>query len=445
MSFRPLSRRTVLRGVGATLGLPWLEAMLPSMGTASAAEVERTTPNRLAFVYVPNGKNMEDWTPDQTGAGFDLKSILKPLEGFQDQLLVLSGLAVDKARANGDGNGDHARAMAAYLTGVQPRKTNGTDIRAGISADQLAASRIGHLTRLPSLEIGCEPAAVAGICDPGYACVYTSTMSWRSETQPLPKEIDPRIVFERLFVDNSQKKSAEANLRRKSVLDFVQESSKSLSTQLGSQDRRKLDEYLSSIRELELRMERADKFPPVQRPDYACPAGIPESYEEHLRIMSDLLVLAFQADVTRVSTFLMANELSNRPYPFIDVADGHHDLSHHQNDAKKKELVRRINIFHTTRLAYLLGRLQSIQEADGTLLDHCMLVYGSGASDGNSHDHGNLPLLVAGGGCGSLKPGRHIRYPENTPLNNLWLSLLDRVDVRVDELGDSNGRLPGLA
>jgi hypothetical protein len=401
-------------------------------------------PNRLAFVYVPNGKNMEDWTPDAEGDAFDLKAILQPLEPARGRFSVLSGLAADKANANGDGNGDHARAMSAFLTGAQPRKTPGADIRAGVSADQVAAARIGHLTRLPSLEIGCEPIPVAGDCDPGYACVYTSALSWRSATQPLPKEIDPKLAFNRLFVESRPEQLAHNRKRRRSILDFVREDSADLSGKLSANDRRKLDEYFTSIRELELRMDRAEKFPHVARPDYTAPEGIPQSFEEHIKLMCDLLVLAFQADITRVSTLDIANELSNRPYPFINVSDGHHDLSHHMGSAEKKAKIREINTFHVRQLAYLLEKLDAIREGEGTLLEHCMLVYGSGNADGNRHEHDDLPILVAGGGCGSLKQGRHIRYPAGTPLNNLWLSLLDRMDSPVDELGDSTGRLPGL-
>jgi hypothetical protein len=270
-------------------------------------------------------------------------------------------------------------------------------------------------------------------------------MSWRSTTQPLPKEVDPSVVFKRLFTTASPKEMAARNRQRKSILDFVRDDSQNLQHRLGANDTRKLDEYFSSIRELEQRMERAEKFPAPKPPDGGPPVGIPESYEEHIRLMCDLLVLAFQTDLTRVATFLVANELSNRPFPFINVKDGHHDLSHHQNDPEKKLKIRDINIFQTTQLAYLLEKLKSIREGDATLLDHCMLVYGSGASDGNSHDHGDLPLLLAGGGCGTLTPGRHVRFAAETPISNLWVSLLERMSVKVNQLGDSTGRLGGLS
>lgn len=434
----------MLRGVGVGLLLPWLEAMSPlaAFGNQSSVGVP---PKRLAFVYVPNGKNMADWTPETEGAGFDLPPILQPLAPFQDKLLALTGLTADKARANGDGGGDHARAMAAFLTGAQPRKTDGANIRAGVSADQVAADRIGHKTHLSSLEIGCEPGAMAGNCDSGYSCAYASTMSWRSSTQPLPKEVDPKLVFERLFGSGSDAQRLERNTRRKSILDFVRDDSRSLTQRLGSGDVRKLDEYFSSVRDIEVRMERAKTLPPVVVPDVEVPEGPPEEYEEHIRLMGDMLVLAFQADVTRVVTFVVANEGSNRPYPFIDVPDGHHDLSHHGGDEKKKGKIREINTFHTRQFAYLLERLNSVTEGDGTLLDNSMVVYGSGNSDGNRHNHDDLPILLAGGGGGTLKTGRHVRYPAETPLNNLWLALLERMDVDVEKLGDSSGVLAGLS
>lgn len=397
----------------------------------------------MAFLYVPNGKHMPDWTPKTEGRDFELTPILEPLAPVRDKISVLTGLTADKANAYGDGGGDHARAMAAFLTGVHPNKTDGTDIRAGISVDQVAAAQIGDRTRLPSLELGTEHGSMAGNCDSGYSCVYSSTVAWRSPTQPLPKEVNPKLVFERLFGagDAGQK---QRSLRRKSILDYVREDSKGLEKQLGSGDVRKLDEYFSAVRDIELRMERAEKLPPVKVPDYPAPEGIPAVYEEHIRLMCDLMILAFQTDVTRVSTFVLANEASNKPYPFIDVSEGHHDLSHHGGDAGKQEKIRKINHFHTRQLAYLLERMNGIEEGDGTLLDHCMIAYGSGIHDGNAHNHNDLPLLLAGGGCGTLSQGRHLRVPDNTPLNNLWLSMLRRMDITAEKLGDSTGLLGKL-
>ncbi len=440
---RLISRRTVVRGLGVSLALPWLEAMGPLSAWTEDADPKKVAPNRMAFLYVPNGKHMPDWTPAQAGSKFELPATLEPLAQLKHKLLVLSGLTADKANSYGDGGGDHARAMAAYLTGVHPNKTDGTDIRNGISVDQVAASRIGDKTRLPSLEIGTEHGALAGNCDSGYSCVYSSTMSWRSATQPLPKEVNPKLVFERLFGsgDPSRKKR---DARRKSILDYVREDSKDLTKQLSKNDGRKLDEYFAAIRDIELRMERAAKLPPVKVPDYPAPTGVPGSYEDHIRLMCDLLVLAFQADVTRVATFVLANEASNKPYPFIQVPEGHHDLSHHGGDKAKQEKIKKINLFHTKQLAYLLDRLDKVEEGDGTLLDHAMIAYGSGIHDGNAHNHDNLPILLAGGGCGTLSTGRHLRFKKDTPLNNLWLSMLNRMEITVEKLGDSTGTLPDL-
>lgn len=442
MSVR-VSRRTLLRGAGAAIALPWLEVMGPLDVWGAETPAGKTAPNRLAFMYVPNGANMVDWTPKAEGATFDLPAILAPLQAVKDDLLVLTGLTADKARANGDGGGDHARALAAFLTGVQPRKTDGTDIRAGVSIDQIAASRIGDQTRLASLEIGTEHGSMAGNCDSGYSCVYSSTMSWRSATQPLPKEVNPKLVFERMFGGNDVDR-AKRDAARKSILDFVRDDTRDLAGKLSSNDQRKLDEYFSSIRDIEQRIERASKLPDIKTPELAKPAGVPATYQEHIRLMCDLLVLAFQADVTRVSTFVLANEGSNKPYPFINVAEGHHDLSHHGNDEVKKGKIRDINKFHVTQLAYLLEKLKATKEGAGTLLDNCLIAYGSGNSDGNAHNHEDLPLLLAGHGGGTVKTGRHIRYPKETPLTNLWLSMLERIDVKMPFLGDSTGTLQGL-
>ncbi|MCA8998190.1 MAG: DUF1552 domain-containing protein [Planctomycetaceae bacterium] len=439
-----LSRRTLLRGMGVTMSLPWLEAMGPLAAWAESPTIDKAIPNRMAFLYVPNGVNMAEWKPKTEGADFELPSILQPLESVRSKISVLSGLTADKARPNGDGPGDHARALAAFLTGAQPRKTDGTNIRAGVSVDQVAAARIGERTRLPSLEIGTEGGAMAGNCDSGYSCVYSSTMSWRSATQPLPKEVNPKLVFERLFASAPDANRAKRLALRKSVLDFVREDSKDLAGRLGSNDVRKLDEYFSAVRDIEQRIERAETLPPIEAPEYDLPEGIPADYEQHMRIMADLVALAFQADVTRVVTFVLAIEGSNKPYPFIEVPDGHHDLSHHGNDAEKLEKIRKINVFHMRQFAYLLEKLDSIQEGEGTLLDHSMLAYGSGNSDGNAHNHNDLPIVLAGGGCGTITPGRHIQYADETPLNNLWLSMLNRMDVDLAQLGDSTGSLPGL-
>jgi hypothetical protein len=449
MSNTPVSRRTLLKGLGCAIALPWLESMgnMTAWGAATPApaDVVKGPPTRMAFLYVPNGKNMADWTPAYEGALGELPPILQPLAAFKQDMMVLSGLAVDGARAKGDGGGDHARALSAFLTGAHPRKTDGADIRNGVSVDQIAASRIGEHTRLPSLEMGTEQGSMAGNCDSGYSCVYSSTMAWKSATTPLPKEVNPKLVFERLFGSGGSADRQRRDARRKSVLDFVRQDSGDLTRHVSSHDQRKLDEYFTAIRDIEVRIQRAATLPEPKVPEgFQPPAGAPKDYAEHVRLMCDLLVLAFQADVTRVSTFVLANEGSNRPYPVIGVSEGHHEVSHHGGDEKKKAKIRAINTFHTTQLAYLLGRLKSIKEGDGTLLDHCMIGYGSANSDGNRHNHDDLPILVAGGGNGSLKTGRHVRFKGETPLANLWTSMLDRMDVKVDGFADSTGRLTAI-
>ncbi len=441
-----ISRRTLLRGLGASLALPWLEAMGPMTGWAADTKASQAAPNRMAFLYVPNGINMDDWKPGYEGALRDLPKILQPLDAYKQDFSLLTGLTADKAFANGDGGGDHARALSAFLTGCQPRKTDGTDIRAGISVDQVAAARLADKTRLASLELGTEAGSMAGNCDSGYSCVYSSTMSWRSATQPLPKEVNPKLVFERMFGSGSKEERMKRDAQRKSVLDFVKEDFSELNGKLGRSDQRKLDEYFSAVRDLELRIERAANMPDLKAPEnFALPVGVPASYEEHIRIMGELMILAFQTDATRVCTFVLANEGSGKAYPFIGVKEGHHDLSHHGNSEEKKAKIAEINRFHVTQLAYIMGRMKSIKEGDGTLLDHTMLCYGSGNSDGNRHNHDDLPILVAGKGCGTIKTGRHVVYPNRTPLNNLWLAMLNRMDIKTAQLGDSTGELPNLA
>jgi hypothetical protein len=437
-----LSRRTMLKGVGAAVALPWLEAMAPM---SVFADAPRRYPTRMAFLYVPNGVNMRHWTPAAEGRLADLPAIMEPLSRVKDDMLVITGLTADKARPHGDGGGDHARAMSAFLTGAQPRKTDGTDIRAGVSVDQLAASRVGERTRLASLEIGADQGALAGNCDSGYSCAYSSTISWRSATTPVPKLVNPRQVFDRLFTTGNADERARRERQRRSILDFVREESTGLQRTLGGNDRRKLDEYFTAIRDVEARIDRAARLPQPTPPNVNLPAGVPSSYEEHLRLLADLLVLAFQTDTTRISTFVFANEGSNRPYPFINVREGHHDLSHHENNPAKLEKIKQINTFHVTQLAYLLNKLKETREGDGNLLDRSMIVYGSGNSDGNRHNHDDLPVIVAGRANGTIATGRHVRVPRETPVNNLWLSMLERMEVNVDRLGDSTGRLTVLS
>lgn len=432
----------MLKGLGATIALPWLEVMTPVASAAPAANV----PVRAAFLYVPNGMHMADWTPKAEGALTDLPATLEPLKAFKNDINVFSGLALDKAKANGDGPGDHARAQASFLTGRQARKTDGADIRIGQSADQWIANHIGDHTKFSSLEIGIEGGRQGGNCDSGYSCAYQSNFSWRDDTTPNAKEIDPKQVFERLFgngpaKDDNREKRDRAN---KSILDFVGEEAKALEGSLGAADKRKMDEYLSAIRELELRIERARDVKNSKstfKPDMKVPTGMPKDAQTHMRLMADLMVLAFQADLTRVCTFPLANDGSNRPYPMLGVPEGHHELSHHGNDKKKQEKIQKINKFHIEQVAYLLERLKSVKEGDKTLLDQVMLVYGSGIGDGNRHNHDELPILLAGHGGGTIKCGQHVRFKRDTPLMNLYLAMFERLGCPAKSFGDSTGVL----
>ena len=443
-----LSRRTVLRGLGAAIALPWLEATAQSAARAEGHGRVTDLPKRMAFLYVPNGVHMRDWTPAEEGSHFAFPPTLQALEPYRNELIVLSGLAQNNAAPFGDEGGDHARSLACFLTGIHPLKTDGANIRAGVSIDQVAAGRVGQATRLASLELGIDPSAQAGSCDSGYSCAYSSNISWKSATLPMAKEVDPRLVFDRLFASQVRNCPPAEQLKReryeRSILDFVRDDARQLHSQLGMSDRRKIDEYLNSLREIERRIQRADLAGDSQlRPGLTRPGGIPKDLREHIRLMLDLLALAFQADATRICTFMFANEASNRAHPFLSVPDGHHDLSHHGGDPKKHEKIKAINRFHVEQFAYLLGKLKAMREGDGSLLDNAMIVYGSGISDGDRHNHDDLPILLAGKGGGTIKTGRHIRYAPQ-PLNNLYLSMLDRMDVRIDRHGDSTGRLPKL-
>jgi hypothetical protein len=440
-----ISRRTVLRGVGTAVALPFLEGMLPSSLRAGGSTKPRP-PQRAAFIYVPNGVIPSDWTPKTEGTDFELPSILQPLADIRQDVLVLSGLTCDKSRPNGDGAGDHARASAAFLTGAQARKTAGANFHAGVSADQVAAARLGDRTRLPSLEIGIERFRGSGNCDSGYSCVYEHTLAWRNATSPLPTETDPKLVFDRLFSDKvNDADRAKRGRLKSSVLDTVLEDARDLDKQLGGADRQKLDQYLTCVRELEQRIVRAEKLPPVKPPQGAARPNQPADLEEHFHLICDLLVLAFQADVTRIATFMFAREGSNLQYRMVGVSEGHHELTHHRNDPKMIAKVREINTYHVRQFAYLLGKLKSVPEGDGTLLDNCMIAYGSAIGDGNRHTHHDLPVLLAGKGGGSIKSGRHLRYPKETPVNNLWLAMLDRMGAHTSQLGDSTGLLEGLS
>ena len=434
----PLSRRTMLRGLGASVALPWLEAMEPRL--MFAAEGVTRPPVRMAFLYVPNGMQMSQWTPTDEGERYELPPLLEPLAGVRQDVLVLSGLAALEGRPFTDG-GNHAPAMGAFLTGVHPQKTP----RCDISADQLAAQRIGHLTRLPSLEMSCNRTG-RPLCDSGYPCVVTSTLAWRSPTQPLPVEGSPRALFDRLFrpVDASER---ERLRDRRSILDAVRDDASQLARQVGAADRHRVDEYLTSIRDVELRIERGESMPAPRLPEgtVAPEERIPTNFAAYARAMSDLLVLAFQTDATRIATFVVDSEGSNRSYPELGVNSAHHDLSHHNNREDMVRNILRIERHHVELFARLVDRLKNVREGSGSLLDNCMIAYGCALGDGNRHDHADLPILLAGKGGGSIRTGRHVRYPRNTPLTNLWLAMLERAGAAAPRLGDSTGPLGRLS
>jgi len=405
---------------------------------------------RLGFVYVPNGIIMDRWRPAGEGTGFAFAPIMKPLEPFRENLLVLSGLAQVNGRALGDGSGDHARAGATWLTGVHPKKTEGADIRAGISADQIAARELGKITQLGSLEIGLEAPTLAGSCDTGYSCAYTNTISWRSPTTPNPMEVNPRAVFERLFgeADSTDPAARLASLNeQRSILDYVAADVSRLKGGLGTSDSRKLTEYLEAIRDIERRIQKAEEQSATMKlPEMERPSSIPEEFEEHARLMMDLMVIAYQTDMTRVVSCMLAREGSNRSYRSIGVPDGHHSVTHHQNDPEKVDKTAKINHLHAQTFAYLLQKMRSTPDGDGTLLDHSMILYGSSISDGNAHTHDNLPIVLAGGACGQIKGGRHVLFPKETPMNNLLLTMLSKGGVHTTgQLGDSNGFLDHLS
>jgi hypothetical protein len=440
---KALARRTFLRGVGTALALPLLDSMIPAMaGTTAQPAI------RLGFVYVPNGIIQKDWVPQALGTNFDFMPTMKPLEPFRDKLIILRNLAQHNGEALGDGGGDHARAGATWLTGVHPKKTEGADIHAGISADQIAAKKLANATQFGSLEIGIEEPSLAGGCDSGYSCAYTNTISWRGPTTPNPMEVSPRALFERLFGDGETTDPAVRMSRMKqdrTILDFVSGDVSRLQTSLGARDKSKLDEYLEGIRDIERRISKAEeqsatmKIPVMDRP-----VGIPDSFEEHTKLMSDLMVIAYQTDMTRVITYMMAREGSNRSYREIGVPDGHHSLSHHMLDPVKMGKVAQIDQYHVKSFAYLVGRMQATPDGDGTLLDHTMLLYGSSIRDGNIHDHHDLPLVLVGGKTVNITGGRHIQYKPETPMTNLLLTMLDKVGVPAETLGDSTGRVDQL-
>jgi hypothetical protein len=438
---KQLPRRTILRGLGAAVALPFLDAMTPAFAATKAGPV------RTIFVYAPTGMEMQYWSPAAVGGNFDFPRILKLLEPFKDDVLVLSGLADKNGRALGDGAGDHARAIASYLTGVHPKKTEGADIRCGVSVDQILADRIGAGTRFPSLQLACEDSRQVGACD-SYSCVYQN-IAWRSETQALVPEVNPRLIFERLFGGSDPGESGAQRANRKvyetSILDFVLEETNSLKGTLGPTDRRKVDEYLQSIREIEGRLSRAGKENIEAPPDLRQPAGIPLVYADYARLVFDLLLAALQTDATRVASFMLAREGGLKSYPEIGVPEAHHSISHHRDRPDLVEKCAKINCYHMEQFAYFVDRMKRTADGDGSLLDNSVLVYGSALANPNNHEHQNLPTLIVGKARGRISPGRHLRFEGETPLSNLWASLLDVSGVPVEKFGDSNGKLEQLS
>jgi hypothetical protein len=450
---RTLNRRTVLRAAGAVVALPFLEIMRPSPILARSISLgpKPALPHRVAFFYSPNGMHMPGWLPATTGRDFDLPETLAPLAGFRSQLNVLSGLTLDGARDHGDGPGDHARAVASFLTGAHPFKTDGAGIRNGVSIDQLLVEKtLAGESRLPSLEVGMEASAPAGQCDSGYSCVYTSNISWRTETTPVAKEINPAALFDRIFGGEEEQENRTAAERRrkyrKSILDAVRAQAGALQQQLGSDDRRKLDEYLYSVRDVEKRLAGSEKLdrPELDASNFSRPAGVPRAYAEHMNLLFDVMALAWQTDSTRVLTFMLGNAGSNRSYRDIGITEGHHDLSHHGNSEEKQQKIKQINLYHMQLFAGFLKRLADVEESDGTLLDNSFIVYGSGIADGNQHSHHGLPLITVGSGGGLYETGQHHSFRREMPLTNLYQTILQQVGVGGVNVGDSNGVLDEL-
>jgi hypothetical protein len=437
---KALPRRTFLRGVGATVALPLLDAMVPAM--TALAQTPANPVRRLGFVYIPMGSDIARWTPPgEGGALTELSASLSPLAPVKDRITVVSNLELKNAYP-----GTHATSNAAFLSAAKAKWTESSDYHLGTTVDQIAAQQIGQDTQLPSLELAMDLLDMVGQCDNGYACVYQNNLSWSSPTTPLPAEAHPRVVFERLFGEGGSASERRAALgRRASLLDWVREDIARLQGRLGAGDRTRVSQYLDTVREVERRIQKAEtQTLDNPLPDLDRPVGVPAAYADHARLMFDLQVLALQGDVTRVITFQLARETSNRTYPEIGVPDAHHATSHHGNDPEKVAKIARINSFHVSLFAYFLERLASVSEGNGTLLDHSLYLYGSGMGNPNVHDHANLPIVVAGGGAGKARGGRHIKCADATPLANLHLTLLDSVGVRLDSFADSTGKLDTL-
>jgi Protein of unknown function (DUF1552) len=436
-----LPRRTFLRGIlGTSVALPLLDSMIPAR-TALAATAANPK-SRLGFIYVPHGAVMDKFTPATEGAGFEFTPILKPLEPFREQLTVVSGLAAKSAESQGDGGGDHSRCAPCYLSGVHAKRTEGDDIWAGITIDQIAAEKIGQDTPLPSLELGTEDTGLVGVCDVGYSCAYMNSIAWKSPNTPLPMEINPRVIFERLFGDGSSATDRLENRREnRSILDSVTQETSHLQKGLGAPDRARIADYLDNVREIERRIQKAEQQASANLAVPETPIGVPETFDEHARLMFDLQALAYQADITRISTFMLARDLSQRTFPQIGVPEPHHSVSHHGNNPATIAKLAKINNYHMTLLAAFIAKLKSTPDGDGTLLDHSLILYGSSMSNSNEHNHFPLPLLLMGGASGKLQGGRHLKFPERTSMANLLLAILDKSGIHMDKLGDSTGML----
>lgn len=446
MRITGISRRTMLRGVGFSVGLPMLESMLP-IGKAIASPWSSAAidvPTRMAAVFFPNGVIMPDWFPREVEGQWQMGPSLQPLESMKSKLNMISGLALDHGRAKEDGAGDHARAAATFLTASRPRKT-ASNVHVGISMDQIAANQLQGKTKLASIELGLIESRNAGSCDSGYSCAYSSNISWRSAEMPSSKETIPRLAFERLFGDGNAAGRAERDFYRKSILDLVSADAERLMGKLGQSDRRKMEEYFASVRDLELRIERTEQEDRAARPEISLPDGRPGEFQEHARLMMDLMVLAFQTDATRVATLMLDNAGGNRAYTAIGVKDGHHQLSHHQGSQENITKLAKIDLYLAEQFAYFLARLDSVVEGNGrTLLENSLILYGSGLSDGNRHRHDELPIVLAGSAGGRIPTGRHLKLEKETPMSNLFLSMLDLMGTPIESIGDSTGRLDGL-
>jgi hypothetical protein len=441
-----MPRRTFLRGLGATIALPLLDSMVPALTALSRTAAAPV--RRLGIFYVPNGMAMKYWMPTGEGSAFELPRTLQSLVPYKDQMVVLSGLASRCAFPQpGEGGGDHARSAATFLTGVHIKRTSAADVQSGVSIDQIAAQHFGQETQLASLELALESVELLGACDGTYACAYSNTIAWRTPTTPLPMENDPRALFERLFgaAASTDPASRLARLRRdRSILDSVTDKISRLQLRLAPGDRTKLTEYLEAVRDVERRIQKAEEQSHRDVLVVDQPAGIPSDFSEHATLMMDLLALAYQADLTRVSTFMIGREVSSRAYPEIGLPESHHPASHHENDPRKLDRLGQINAYHMKQFAHFVEKLSTTPEGDGSLLDRSLLVYGAGISDSNTHFHDNLPIVLMGGAAGGLKGGRHIRYANETPLTNLWLTVLDKMGVPSGQIGDSTGQIEHL-